>query len=445
MKQINPHLLDVVKRDGGFSLFYSGKPLVTPAGSDVAHHEPRLLEHMLRELSLSRTLDPGGLDSYALFEAKDHLPAAVNFPAAIGRILVADPLVRRRSGPASDSSECPGVIPSMLDDDDCMAFYFSGLAGVLGCLDEFLVERGSPGLGMIESSFDDFAGIIVSSADGLSVEKKAALLSLCSAHGGGVILPLLLILKILTASEYANALFSIHLPFRACGGVRKGLGEIAVEGISKRPVIPDWHSPELNFSILRSQASAVMEYLSCCERSVERGWGLRKLIAMGEHFGLEFKSCLRWNLKSCQKDPAIEHANLKTVAAFLNSRGGTLLVGVRDDGSIEGIETDAFTDEDRFSLHFWNLVKARLGQDATPFISASFEKMDGKTVFVVECARSPFPVFLNQKQGEDEFYVRVGPSASRLTIREALKYIENRFEKNDGPGRRENGEKRGGG
>ena len=36
---------------------------------------------------------------------------------------------------------------------------------------------------------------------------------------------------------------------------------------------------------------------------------------------------------------------------------------------------------------------------------------------------------LNQKQNEEELYIRIGPSSAKLTIREALKYISQRFEK----------------
>ena len=61
----------------------------------------------------------------------------------------------------------------------------------------------------------------------------------------------------------------------------------------------------------------------------------------GESKTLEFKSTLRWNTKEDRKDDkVITHSALKTVAAFLNTDGGDLLIGVRDDGSIIGIERD---------------------------------------------------------------------------------------------------------
>jgi type I restriction enzyme R subunit len=55
-----------------------------------------------------------------------------------------------------------------------------------------------------------------------------------------------------------------------------------------------------------------------------------KIIRVGEGLTVEFKSTLRWNVKENRKDPQMEHAVLKTVAAFLNSDGGILLIGVEE-------------------------------------------------------------------------------------------------------------------
>src|ERR1700704_5238042 len=55
-----------------------------------------------------------------------------------------------------------------------------------------------------------------------------------------------------------------------------------------------------------------------------------KLVGSGTN--IEFKSTLRINLHTRQKDSKMELAVLKTVAAFLNMSGGTLVIGVADDG-----------------------------------------------------------------------------------------------------------------
>jgi Putative DNA-binding domain len=77
-----------------------------------------------------------------------------------------------------------------------------------------------------------------------------------------------------------------------------------------------------------------------------------ELIKRGESKTLEFKSTLRWNLKEDRKDDqGVTHAALKTIAAFLNTDGGDLLIGVADDGSIVGIERDKLENDDKFMRH----------------------------------------------------------------------------------------------
>jgi Putative DNA-binding domain len=86
------------------------------------------------------------------------------------------------------------------------------------------------------------------------------------------------------------------------------------------------------------------------------------LIGSGETAAVEFKSTLRTNLHTGEKDSRMEMAVLKSIAGFLNSNGGTLVVGVADDGSPVSWERDGFPDEDKMSLHLINLLKDRLGR-----------------------------------------------------------------------------------
>ena len=84
---------------------------------------------------------------------------------------------------------------------------------------------------------------------------------------------------------------------------------------------------------------------------------LARIIQQGENDQVEFKSTLRWNLKSDRSERVIEKAWLKTVVAFLNSSGGTLIVGVDDDGTILGIAPDRFDNEDKYLLHVNNRLQ----------------------------------------------------------------------------------------
>jgi len=157
-----------------------------------------------------------------------------------------------------------------------------------------------------------------------------------------------------------------------------------------------------------------------------------ELIKRGESKTLEFKSTLRWNLKEDRKDDKIvTHAVLKTIAAFLNTEGGDLLIGVADDGSIVGIERDQLDSDDKFMLHLSQVVRNGLGDRAGTCIDPKTQVVQGKTVCVVTCQRSLEPVFLKWKEMEvspqGDFFVRSGPGTVKLPADSAAKYIETRF------------------
>ena len=123
-----------------------------------------------------------------------------------------------------------------------------------------------------------------------------------------------------------------------------------------------------------------------------------ELIKRGESKTLEFKSTLRWSLKEDrQDDKGVTHAVLKTIAAFLNTEGGDLLIGVADDGSIVGIERDQLESDDKFMRHLAQVVRNGLGDRAGTCIDPKTQIVQGKTVCVVSCQRSPEPVFLKWK------------------------------------------------
>jgi type I site-specific restriction-modification system R (restriction) subunit len=157
-----------------------------------------------------------------------------------------------------------------------------------------------------------------------------------------------------------------------------------------------------------------------------------ELIMRGESKTLEFKSTLRWNLKEDRKDDkAITHAVLKTIAAFLNTDGGDLLIGVSDDGSVVGIERDQLENNDKFMLHLSQVVRNGLGDRASTCIDPKTQVVQDKTVCIVSCQRSPEPVFLKwkglEKSAEGDFFVRSGPGTVPLSPDSTKEYIRTRF------------------
>ncbi len=158
-----------------------------------------------------------------------------------------------------------------------------------------------------------------------------------------------------------------------------------------------------------------------------------ELLKQHESKTLEFKSTLRWNLKESRKDSAVMYAAIKTIAAFLNTEGGDLLIGVADDRSVLGIELDGFENEDKFMLHLSQMVRNTLGDRASTCVDPRMQIVNGKTVCVVTCQRSPEPVLMKTKDmpagSEEEFYVRSGPGTVKLSAEDTEEYIRTRFAK----------------
>ena len=151
-----------------------------------------------------------------------------------------------------------------------------------------------------------------------------------------------------------------------------------------------------------------------------------ELIAGGEGVHVEFKSSLRVNLHTGEKDSKMELACLKTIAGFLNARGGTLIVGVSDDGETVGVEVDEFANEDKMHLHLVSLLRDRIGAQHLMYVHPRFEDRDGARVLVVECWPSNSSAFV--KDGSTErFYTRTGAATTELSASQIQDYIAQRF------------------
>ena len=149
-------------------------------------------------------------------------------------------------------------------------------------------------------------------------------------------------------------------------------------------------------------------------------------VQSGEGKTREFKSTLRMNMHTKQPDPRMELGCLKTVAAFLNTHGGTLVIGVADNGDPVGIEADSFGNEDKMQLHLSNLINSRIGPEYEMYIHPHFEDYRRYRVLAVECMPAKSAVYV--KDGNTErFYVRSAAATRELLPSETETYIGQRF------------------
>ncbi|MBO4552084.1 MAG: ATP-binding protein [Candidatus Methanomethylophilaceae archaeon] len=156
-----------------------------------------------------------------------------------------------------------------------------------------------------------------------------------------------------------------------------------------------------------------------------------KMILSGESDRLEFKSTIHTNLNTGEKDKRMEKAVLKSIVAFLNTSGGTLLVGVDDEGKILGVEVQDYDNLDKMNLNITSLISSQIGDEFIPFIRFRDiiygKREDGtdKVVVRFDCTPTLSPVFL--KDGKVQtFFVRSGPSSVEISGIDLIKYVNNR-------------------
>lgn len=153
---------------------------------------------------------------------------------------------------------------------------------------------------------------------------------------------------------------------------------------------------------------------------------LIEIIGLGESTTLEFKSTLQWDMVNSQINKILRHSVLKTVSAFLNSNGGTLVIGVEDDGNVIGLDNDLKTmggSTDKFSQTLASLISDQIGAQYAGFVKIFFETIEQKAVCVVEVEKASEPSFLKGTKGK-EFYVRLGTTSRMLDSEETFSYIQ---------------------
>ncbi len=151
------------------------------------------------------------------------------------------------------------------------------------------------------------------------------------------------------------------------------------------------------------------------------------LLREGESKTLEFKQTYSLEIKDNTKQKYIEDSALKTIAAFLNTDGGILLIGVDDAGDLVGVEREIESlhqgSRDKFLLNFKNRFKSMIGEQFYPVIEYELIEIMDKLVFQVICKRSELEVYIEDKA----FYVRANPATDKLEGRKLSDYIRQRF------------------
>lgn len=164
---------------------------------------------------------------------------------------------------------------------------------------------------------------------------------------------------------------------------------------------------------------------------------IEEIIKQGENATLEFKASYRWNMEQDALDKKMEYIIMKTISAFSNGQGGTLIIGVQDDGKALGLEKDYSTlreaNKDEFELHLRSKLNQTFGKVfSTTNLTITFPIIDGKEICRIDVKAGSEPTFLefqdDNGQKSEKFYVRSGNTSQPLEkASEVSEYIRRRF------------------
>lgn len=176
------------------------------------------------------------------------------------------------------------------------------------------------------------------------------------------------------------------------------------------------------------------EYIHVIQQMVRSASGkipigsISEIIKEGEGLSIEFKETLRYDVRKGEVSKEIEHAVMKTIVGFLNTDGGTLLIGVNDEGNIIGLERDYKAlpkkNRDGFENHLNMLIKTMIGLPFAKYIGVKFETLEGKDVCMISVRESHKPAYVRNGDKKEEFFVRVGNSTQPFMMSEAEEYIK---------------------
>jgi hypothetical protein len=183
--------------------------------------------------------------------------------------------------------------------------------------------------------------------------------------------------------------------------------------------------------LIAKKIEAYYKSLTGIQEDEERRFNYLQMIENGENDKVEFKAGMGWSIKEDRGEYSLEHAAVKTITAFLNTSGGTLFIGVEDNGNVVGIKQDVAEcgkkNHDSYLLRLNNLINSAVGKKMSQYLQQRIIKLDSKYVCRVDVLPSPKPVFLKRKN-KKYFYIRSSAATEPLDVEETSAYIEEHWD-----------------
>ncbi len=153
----------------------------------------------------------------------------------------------------------------------------------------------------------------------------------------------------------------------------------------------------------------------------------------GETREVEYKQTARWNVREQRRDKAMEEVIVKTVAGMLNDHGGTLLIGVTDDGEPVGLADDYAQvkppNADGFVNWLDTLFDSRLGHVGSNRLTIRMDQLDDHDICRIDVPASSRAIWVKNPRGADTLYQRRNNSTRAVPAAEIETFLADRFGK----------------
>lgn len=151
----------------------------------------------------------------------------------------------------------------------------------------------------------------------------------------------------------------------------------------------------------------------------------------GEGQHVEFKRSFLWNHERNSPEDYLRLKVLRTIVAFLNSGGGTLFVGVQDDGQPWGLAEDLQCcggSEDKLHQLLRNLIANSIGAQFAHYITSRIDDdpdYPAYRVLFVGVGATPEAAFLRVEKRKF-FFIRSGPETQELDMPTFYHYVHSK-------------------
>jgi hypothetical protein len=192
----------------------------------------------------------------------------------------------------------------------------------------------------------------------------------------------------------------------------------------------------------------------CLDQKSSDNDRFQSLIRKGEHGFIEFKSSALWSRNyteqdiQASKEPDVRKygRNLsrfivaKTIAGFLNTDGGNLIIGIKENKNenkdeVVGIEGEYNKLKDPCPDGYRRMIlddiikyffSPEIFNNFSKYISISFPVIDQKTLCWLQMKKADVPVFVNINR-EDLYYIRIDAETRQISGKQMSDYLLKKF------------------